>query len=296
MRKREKAMSVSIGVMVVAVIATLPVYAKPTMETEQIEGQVLGEDDMAEREGIIGDKTELKFYDGIVTDEMIEEWEKTNHADVRTDLYGNVVEWDIHGNGDEDEAGRETGSDRMEAPTYSQEEQNHVLEYRKETAEASEKGWLCVKGYMGGDWPGYNITVALYDTNNKRLETTIYSQNGFETKEELPVGVYKIYRAYVPGDEDGNRYPLVVSDSRLEITPNGTTELTVWKAVGRGPERETEESKQETKPEVKLGTEASYPGVLTDLITAMSIGIGIVVTGIGGLAVYKKVAKHNRYQ
>lgn len=268
MRKRKNVKNAGIVIMAVAVMAVFPVYAE----------------------------TEPKFYDGIVTDEMIEEWEETNHADIPTDLYGNAVEWDIHGNGEEDGAGSETDFDRMEAPTYDREEQNRVLEYGKETAEASEKGWLRIKGDMGEDWPGYNIAIAFYDKNNKRLDTTIYNQNGFETKEELPAGIYKIYRAFVPGDEDGNRYPLVVSDSRLEITSNGTTELTVWRAAGRESDRETEERKQETEPEAKSETKSPYSRALGDYMTAMGIGIGLLAVSIGGLAVYKKLADHNRYQ
>lgn len=296
MRKRENAKNVGIAAMAVAVMAVFPVYAEPATETEKIEEQLLDQRAMPGQEDILCDKTEPKFYDGIVTDEMIEEWEETNHGDVSIDLYGNPVEWDIHGKGDEDGAGSETGFDRMEAPTYGQEEQDGILEYRKETEEASEKGWLCIKGDMGEDWPGYNITIAFYDRNNKRLETTIYNQNGFEAKEELPAGIYKIYRAYVPGDEDGNRYPLVVSDSRLEITSNGSAELTVWKVAGGKLEREMEERKPVIEPGEKSETESRNPGVLTDLMTAMGIGIGLLGIGIGGLAVYKKLAGHNRYQ
>ncbi len=70
----------------------------------------------------------------------------------------------------------------------------------------------------------------------------------------------------------------------------------VWKADGREGERETEERKQGTEPEAKPKTEDRYPGALTDLMTAMGIGIGILAIGIGGLAVYKKATVHNRYQ
>lgn len=296
MRKKENAKNVGIAAMAVAVMAVFPVYAEPAMETEKVDEQILGERNMPGQRDILYDKTEPRFYDGIVTDEMIEEWEESNHEDVPTDLYGNALEWDIHGKGDEDGAGSETDFDRMEAPTYGQEEQGSVLEYRKETEEASEKGWICIKGEMGEDWPGYNVTIAFYDGNNRRLETTIYNQNGFETKEELPTGIYKIYRAYVPGDEDGNRYPLVVSDSRLEITSNGPAKLTVWKAAGGETERETEERKPETETGEKSETEERKPGVLADLMTTMGIGIGLLGIGIGGLAVYKKLAGHNRYQ
>lgn len=50
---------------------------------------------------------------------------------------------------------------------------------------------------------------------------TLYSQEGFVIKREFPVGHYKGYRVYVPGDENGNRYPLVVSDSSIEVERAG---------------------------------------------------------------------------
>ena len=88
-----------------------------------------------------------------------------------------------------------------------------------------------MKGRFGDEWPGYNVTVAFYDENHKRVEITVYSQNDFEIKKEVPEGIYKVYRAYVPGDENGSKYPLVVSESAIEVEEGKTAELTVCRGI-----------------------------------------------------------------
>ena len=156
----------------------------------------------------------------------MEEWQGDIDTESPTVLYGNELGWDMQGSGNEDEAGIETSADMMEAPTYSTKEQEEILENLRpadeDETETAGKGWLRIKGNLGDGWPGYNIVVAFYDNSFRRVEVTLYSQDDFVTKRELPAGIYKVYRAYVPGDENGSSYPLVVSDSSIEVERDKT--------------------------------------------------------------------------
>ncbi len=266
------------AVMIMVLMAAVPVYGE--VETEQ------------PQEDIAGHKDNPKFYDGIVTDEMIDGWEQEQGVVYSTDLYGNELDWDMDGSGNEEGAGVEGKVDRMEGPTYGAREQEEILENIREIPETLEKGWLSVKGNFGEDWPGYNVTVALYDENYKRVEVTIYSQNDFEVKREIPMGSYKVYRAYVPGDESGSKYPLVVSDSTIEVEQSRTTELMVWRAVDIKKEKvpESQGSLPEPEEDVSSLTHSA------DVLAAVSIGVGALIFFIMGLVVYKRKLTQGRYQ
>ena len=253
------------AVMLMAMAAAIPAYAEPVPETG----------------GYIGSIDNIRDYEGIVTDEMMEGQEEGNDTENPTDLYGNKMEWDVQGSGREDEAGYETDADMMEAPTYSAKEQEEILESFRTTdkTETAGKGWLHIRGNLGDGWPGYNITVAFYDDSQRRVELTLYSQDSFVTKRELPVGHYKIYRAYVPGDENGSKYPLIVSDSSIEVEQNKTVELTVWRAVDVRSEREITEPEYQRETEM----EQSSAWVSGDIRAAAGIGFVLLIFWCQGL-------------
>lgn len=247
-----------------AIMAAVPAYGE--VETEQ------------PQEDVIEDTGNPKYYDGIVTDEMIDGWECG--AVDSTDPYGNELDWDMDKRGNEEGAGDECETDRMEGPTYEAKEQEEIL----------EKGWLSVKGSLGNEWPGYNVTVAFYDENHKRMEITVYSQNDFEIKKKVPEGIYKVYRAYVPGDENGGKYPLVVSESAIEVEEGKTAELTVWRAVDLKGKEEPE--KQGSPSELES---ISSPSGSSDILAAVSIGAGGLIFFVMGFVVYKRKMTHDRY-
>ena len=266
------------AVMLMAGTAAVPGYAEPVPETG----------------GYIGTIDNIRDYEGIVTDEMMEGQEEDNNTENPTDLYGSKMEWDVQGSGREDEAGYETDADMMEAPTYSAKEQEEILESFRtaDETETAGKGWLRIRGNLGDGWPGYNITVALYDESQRRVETTLYSQDGFVTKRELPAGRYKIYRAYVPGDENGSKYPLIVSDSSIEVEQNKTAELTVWRAADIRSEKEITEPEYQKEPEM----EQPSAWVSGDIQVAAGIGFVLVIFLVSGLAVYRRKITCRRYE
>lgn len=278
MRGRQRGYRLIATMMLMAVITVIPVYAEP-------------ESDMGD---FIEITDSIKDYDGIVTDEMIEAWEQENNPgnpiQNPTDPYGNRVEWDMQGSGNEEGAGSEMKEDRMEAPTYDAKEQEEILESLHEKDEVPEKGWLCAKGDLGDNWPGYNVTVALYDRNHKRMEMTLYSQNGFEVKREVPIGSYKIYRAYVPGDENGSKYPLVVSDSSIEVEQGRTTELTLWRAVETSAMKENGAQESRTEPVSTISQDSA------DVMTAAWIVMGVLIFLLFGAVIYWRKVNLHRYQ
>lgn len=192
-----------------------------------------------------------------------------------TDLHGNVIDWDMDGAGDEDAAGGESDADRMEAPTYGTEEQAGILSHLTETTAPAERGYLHIECDLGEEWPGYNVTLALYDGRNKRQDVTVYRQNGYEASELLPAGIYKVYRAYVPGDGYGDLYPLVVSESQVTVGEGIPTGLVIWRAEAierKGGARETEGQKE---------TGDGARSAVTDAVMTAAVIIGIILLIIG---------------
>jgi len=271
-------------IMMITVTTAMSVYAGPAAESE----------DYMDIDGA----DSIWDYEGTITDEMIEKLEGGYDTESPTDLYGNELGWETQGSGSEDEAGYETSADMMEAPTYSEKEQEEILEdfWTGNGAEAGETenmgtGLLRINGNLGDDWPGYNIIVALYNGSYKRMEVTLYSQDDFRAKKELPAGTYKVYRAYVPGDENGNRYPLLASNSSIEIEQDKIVEITVWRAV------DMDMGKEITEPGGQEETESEKFPVKASADRKAAVGIGIVLLFlVSGAIVYRKKTNHHRYQ
>ncbi len=279
MGKERKMKWLAAAAMMITITAAMPVYAEPVPETGSC----------------IDGADSIRDYEGIITDEMMEGWEGGRDTEKPTDLYGNEIGWEIQENGNEEGAGYETSADMMEAPTYSEKEQEEILENFRTVKEAGTEtagtGWLRINGNLGDGWPGYNITVAFYNDSHKRVEVKLYSQDYFKAKKELPAGIYKVYRAFVPGDENGSSYPLVVSDSSIEIEQDKTAELTVWRAVDISREKEI------TEPEDREETEPGQTPVRTSADRRAAAGIGIVLLFVvSGSIVYRKKINHHRYQ
>lgn len=157
--------------------------------------------------------------------------------------------------------------------------ENHIWKYKNSSGNYVKNGWIYISGNLGDGWPGYNITVAFYDDSQRRVELTLYSQDSFVTKRELPAGRYKIYRAYVPGDENGSKYPLIVSDSSIEVEQDRTAELTVWRADG------VRSKKEITEPEYQKETEMEQPSawVSGDIRAVAGIGFVLLIFWCQGL-------------
>ncbi len=196
------------------------------------------------------------------------------HAEMQ-DPCGNLIDWDMDGSGEEDAAGDELDVDLMEAPTYDTEEQAGILSSLAETTTPAERGYLHIECDLGEGWPGYNVTLALYDERNKRQDVTIYSQNGYEAKELLPVGTYRVYRAYVPGDGEGERYPLVVSESQVTVGEEMSASLAIWRAEAI----ERKEGIMETEGQEDGGD--SPRSVVADTVMTAVVIIGIILLIVG---------------
>ena len=107
---------------------------------------------------------------------------------------------------------------------------------------------------------------------------------------KLPVGSYKVYRAYVPGDENGNQYSLIVSDSSIEIEEDRIKELIVWRAtdVKTGQEKKEKVPLKKSEPQQSLASE--------DRAVVVCIGIGVLIIFILGVIAQKKFLNHDRCQ
>ena len=211
------------------------------------------------------------------------------------DRYGNEIE-SLEGYGTEDAAGTEVEVDLMEAPVYSEEEQAEVSQYIPETVKVHEKGIVSIKCDLPDSWPGYNISIVLYDEDNRRVEITCYSQNAHEAKENLPVGVYKVYRAFVPGDESGSLYPMVCSESRIEVMDTKIAEITVMPAVQLKEEvdhvSEMESVSQENQ---EANSDISYTEPVTDMLEFGVLFLVVFGVAAGIVFVILKIKEKNRY-
>lgn len=117
-----------------------------------------------------------------------------------TDVFGNPIEWDMEAEPDEDFIGNDD-TDFMEPPTYTDEEKQQVMILLPESTSSNLYGEFLVTGDFNSLWPNLNVVIVLYDENNHRWEDTVYEQNQYQLRMQLPVGEYKVYRCFVPGDE-----------------------------------------------------------------------------------------------
>lgn len=204
------------------------------------------------------------------------------------DPYGNVIDWDTSGSGNEDAAGEEDSADWMEAPTYSGEEQLEILEKLKENEVPENAGFLHIQCDLEDDWPGYNVTVALYDGSGRRWEVTAYNQNGYEARESVSAGIYKVYRAYVPGDEGGSRYPLVTSESRVVVGKGTSGKVTVQRAVALKEKEEVEIREEKQKVSAERTQSAAF-----DMAAALLVLIGVLLAVMAGAVGVAKWVNRN---
>ena len=132
----------------------------------------------------------------------------------------------------------------------------------------------------------------MYNANQKRLEFTIYSQNGYELRELVPAGTYRVYRAYVPGDENGSNYPLIMSESHVTVAEQTTADIVIMEAVDI--EKEDSQRYQQAKEENR--TEKKDSSIFTDIVITLSIGFVVLGMIIFGTIVIKRFSGRNRYQ
>lgn len=124
-----------------------------------------------------------------------------------TDIFGNPIDWDTNGAGDEDAAGSETESGGSTSETYSFTEQVEVIEQKEsieaQTAAPSETGYVNVSVDTEGlEWSEGSILVTLYRDGNQRHEIWLYRQSGWSTRETLPVGHYTFGKAETSSGEE----------------------------------------------------------------------------------------------
>lgn len=123
----------------------------------------------------------------------------TAFAEVQTDEFGIVMDWDATGNGGEDGAGLEETAAITESAvdeTYSFEEQADILKQMQEaeTTAPTETGLITVTLSNAPDeWSRNNICVTLY-RGNVEEKVFLYRQSNWETKEQLPIGHYTVYK------------------------------------------------------------------------------------------------------
>jgi hypothetical protein len=195
------------------------------------------------------------------------------YAAEETDIYGNQIDWNQQAAGDEDGAGDEKDYDLMDPPAYLPEEQEAILETMPSNQQAWETGSIHIRSELGDQWPGYNISLVLYDSDNRRTECTVYDQNGLEGWFTLPIGEYHLYRVYVPGDEDGERYPLVASENVIVIDEKQQAELQIRSAEVWGTDKqENAETQKETATDDNMDT--SQPGRMIKIFLGI---LGLIV-------------------
>lgn len=161
------------------------------------------------------------------------------------DKYGNPIDWDVTAGGNEDmahvtaepetdpvsEVAVITGTAVPEVPeTYASEEQESILDQISELgvfAEPEGTGLLKAVFEVPEKWPGANPILVFYGPGGKRQQTVCYRTNGYVSQEQFPAGEYTVYRAYIVGDEQGEKYPLAVDPMEFVIEDGGITEVAI---------------------------------------------------------------------
>lgn len=134
------------------------------------------------------------------------------------DEFGNEIDWDINGNGNEDAAGNEgdyapINADLLDTERMEQSEAESIADVINEIKldeNEIENGIITLKFDAPEEWRGNNIVVNLYNKDLwQSYDVYIYKQNDFTEQKELPCGEYEIRGAAVVGDMNGV-YPLLV--------------------------------------------------------------------------------------
>jgi hypothetical protein len=214
-------------------------------------------------------------------------------AYAETDEFGNEIDWVEDAGGDDVAVSETDEADLMEAPTYGADEQQAVLDQIPETEAETRTGILEVKADLGDDWAGYNVTLVVYDENNRREEVTCYAQNDYEARATVPVGSYRVYRAYVPGDETGDRYPLLTSETKVTVSETLPGSVTILRVVDSENGKQTAPAVEETEA-VK---ETAEKGTNIALLVVAGIGAVLAVLLIVLIVLFVKwMNEHRKYQ
>ncbi len=185
--------------------------------------------------------------------------------------------------GGEDAAGLEYETIAAQSGAYTKNEQESIFgaieQNRQDSRMLSGFGQLTVTAELGEDWPGYNVTLVVYDSDNKSHDITCYEQNSYREMIQLPCGSYTVYRAFVPGDETGERYPLVTSDSKILIDNNNISTLTIRPAVKLKQARDVTEDNTTAASEKESADEQGF----TDLVLAVVVFFFLIIV-LAGIA------------
>lgn len=167
-----------------------------------------------------------------------------------TDMFGNPIDWDTNGAGNEDGAGEETETIAETVPEYAFGEQAGVIEEKEsieaETTAPSQNGYITVSAETDGkEWSEGNILVTLYRDGNQKEEIWLYRQNSFSERAELPAGHYTFASAKTASGEEFSANP-----GTFDITETSpvTIKLTlgVDKPTVSVPDVESSEKVEET--------------------------------------------------
>lgn len=146
-----------------------------------------------------------------------------------TDAYGNVIDWDVNGSGNEDGAGLEdleTDASESDAAseTYSFQEQAEVFSQMEaaETEAPAETGLLTVKlGDVPSDWSKNNIRLSLYRGNAKE-DIFLYRQSDWTQSAQIPVGHYTVYKVETLDGREAFHSDITTFDVTTETAVNLT--------------------------------------------------------------------------
>lgn len=215
-------------------------------------------------------------------------------ADAPTDIFGNPIEWSEPENGDgEDNAGLETLEDTGETQEYSFGEQAEILGVMEsaaaETTISEKTGYVSINlAEMPESWSEGNIKVTLY-CGSRKEEIWLYRQSGWETKAELPEGIYTFYRAETPDGFQFSGTPgTIMIDNWTPVTLSLSPGVNIPEIYIDDANEETAPIHQEAEPDTKKNRMMVYIEIVA--------GVLVLILVVGGLTLPRRQNKNRNYR
>lgn len=217
-------------------------------------------------------------------------------AQGETDIYGNPIDWDESGIGNEDDAGsddtfaenslilpdkEEKSSDLVEdtasvedAPSSFSE--TTTTEAATDSSDLTPTGTVIVNFHVPDNWGKDDIVLGLYNiTEGEKYDVPLYHDRGYKAEVSLPVGTYEVRSANVSGDLI-NAQPIHSDTSDFELQANDQQYISLRPA-------QLEISVESSVAETTASSEQDNVHNEFPIKNLFSLLFGIVIVGVSGI-------------
>lgn len=212
-------------------------------------------------------------------------------AQGETDMYGNPIDWDENGIGNEDDDGSDDtfsedsliipdNEEKSSAPSDEtsggHESQTDIYETTapREEAHSTDSvkvGTVIVKFSVPDNWGRDDIILGLYNkTEGEKYDISLYHDQGYKSEALLPVGAYEVRGANISGDQI-NAQPIYSDTSDFELQEDDPQYISL-----RPVQLEVSDESSIEETHTDDANDARSDFSVHKMLLSLLIGIGIV--------------------